>query len=56
MKLPDFYRGWYCYEGINPRYYAKQLGVRVCSNTVEGLLQVIDHHIADRQAYINSKK
>ena len=48
------YRGWWLFynnPGVKPEFYATRFGVRVCSNTYEGLLKVIDWHIADTEAY-----
>ena len=50
------YRGWWLQVDFVKGYVARQYGVEVCARTKEEVMRVVDFHIADREAYIASRK
>ncbi len=50
------YRGWWLQIDFTKGYVGRQHGVECCARTREELCRVIDLHIADKEAYIASRK
>jgi hypothetical protein len=56
MIMKHSYLGWFIgYEPFNPvtgRYYASRFGVKICSNSYESILSMVDTRVKEKSNFV----